>query len=120
VHAFDAEVDGATLRIVIERFEGQGTSLDDVAVRRAETEVERLPAYERIAEREAVYGGAAAFEVCARFRRANGDPAYLRRAHVATPRKVLSFSMSAPLAARAAGDAWMDAALESLSFRADD
>jgi hypothetical protein len=119
LHAFDARVGDAEIRLVVERGQRRGRSLDAIAAGRAEVEAERLPAYALLAEREVVYGGAPAVEVCASFRRSDGEIAYLRRTHVAAERMVMSFTMSAPLAAREASDSWMDAALESLQFRAD-
>jgi len=110
-------VGGAIARVVVERTDLQERGLGAVIAAHEAAEAERLPGYALLFEREAVYAGAAAVEFCARFRRADESPAYLRRAHLAIGRVGLSMTMSAPFAAREACDVWMDRALESLELR---
>jgi len=116
VHTLDVEAFGTNLRLMVERAPFPGGSLAAFSERGVALLGERLRGYALLGTRESE----GATEFCARYLGDDGGASYLRYAHVATSGGVLSFSVTAPIAKRDAGDAFMDEVLASLRFRDGD
>ena len=93
-------------------------SLRELVAAHLAAEKERRRGFSVIAEREAEHGGAPAIEVSARFRDEE-KAVYQAEAHLALGDAWMHFTVTAPFAARAACDAWLQGILESLRLRTE-
>lgn len=108
--------DGAELGLLVCRAPlPDGKSLREVVEAHVAEEALKLGGFKILEEREGLWGGAPAIEVCARWRN-EGEVLYQRQAHLACGELWLLFGTTAPLSVRRDVDAVFDRLLASLRF----
>lgn len=93
----------------------EGKTLREVVEAHVAEEALKLGGFKILEERDALWGGVPAIEICSRWRN-EGEVLYQRQAHLASGGLWLLFGTTAPLSVRGQADAIFDRMLGSVRF----